>query len=266
MSRERVAPGKACGAALLIALAAPLPAFAATPPADPKAEARTLYLAAEAAFAEKKYDEAGELYRRANDAYADPIFVFDIAQCHRLAGRAEAAIAGYEEYLRISPDAPNRADVEKLLADLRAAGAAAETGGGAGAAPGARKVAPRAPGGGGGLVVPGLALAVVGGVALGISIYTGARVAAANRVLAANAYGTVDDFVEADAADRRGRAYAAATIALVASGAVLVVGGGALLAAQLASGGGLAGASAAVVPARGGAALVLAGPLPRWLP
>jgi hypothetical protein len=116
-------------------------------------------------------------------------------------------------------------------------------------------------------VVPGAALAVVGGVALGISIYTGGRVAEANRVLAASAYGTAADFLEADAADRRGRAYAAATIALVASGAVLVVAGGALLAAQLAGGGGApAGASAAILPERGGASLVLAGPLPRWMP
>lgn len=104
-----------------------------TPGAEAKAHARELYLAAEKLFAGGHYDDAIELYARANAAAAAPVFLFDIAQCHRLAGRAAAALHYYRAYLAADPTAPNRADVEVFIRELeRGSAVAAGTPGAAG--------------------------------------------------------------------------------------------------------------------------------------
>jgi hypothetical protein len=44
-----------------------------------------------------------------------------MAQCHRALGQKEEAIRAYKSYLRNSPDAPNAADVRRIVAELEAA-------------------------------------------------------------------------------------------------------------------------------------------------
>ena len=115
----------ACGLVLLVALGGRVaPVEAARPPAarpdDAKARARAFYREAEKKFAARDYDGALEAYREAYAAVPEPVFLFDIGQCHRLAGRPELALFYYGAYLKAAPDAPNRADVEALVAELGA--------------------------------------------------------------------------------------------------------------------------------------------------
>jgi tetratricopeptide (TPR) repeat protein len=63
-------------------------------------------------------------FREAYRLKPDPSFLFNIAQCHRRLGENEAALDFYRKYLRSLPDAPNRADVERTIAELRARPAA----------------------------------------------------------------------------------------------------------------------------------------------
>jgi len=55
----------------------------------------------------------------------DPAFLYNIAQCHRKLGRADEAIAFYQTYLRRAPDAKNREEVERRIAELEREMAAA---------------------------------------------------------------------------------------------------------------------------------------------
>jgi tetratricopeptide (TPR) repeat protein len=59
-------------------------------------------------------------FREAYRLKPDPSFLFNIAQCHRRLGENEEALDFYRKYLRSMPDAPNRADVERTIAELHA--------------------------------------------------------------------------------------------------------------------------------------------------
>ena len=52
---------------------------------------------------------------------ADPVFLFNLGQCYRKLGDAENAIQEYAAYLRERPDAPNREDVVRVVAELKQA-------------------------------------------------------------------------------------------------------------------------------------------------
>jgi tetratricopeptide (TPR) repeat protein len=67
-----------------------------------------------------EYSRALDAYKEAYNLKADPALLFNIAQCHRLLGHADEAIALYRSYLREAPDAKNRTDVEKRIEDLQA--------------------------------------------------------------------------------------------------------------------------------------------------
>ncbi len=51
-------------------------------------------------------------------AVPDPVFLFNIAQCHRKMGHDKEAVDFYKSYLRNAPNAPNRADVQKRIQEL----------------------------------------------------------------------------------------------------------------------------------------------------
>ena len=65
-----------------------------------------------------KYLEAAHEYEAAFDAHSDPALLFNIGQAFRLGGDNASATRAYRSYLRRLPDAPNRAEVERLLASL----------------------------------------------------------------------------------------------------------------------------------------------------
>jgi tetratricopeptide (TPR) repeat protein len=237
---------------------------------DEKTRARTAYLEAEKRYGAADYPGALELYREAYAAVPDPIFLFDIAQCHRLSGRDDLALFFYRAYLEASPDAPNRADAEALITTLEKTavpvrgtltrdGRIAPESGPSLMVPAA--VPPAAPRGGP-PIVAGLAVAAVGAVALGVSIWTGTAVAATNRYLD-GPFDTVADYQDALARERRGRGLAWATRILVPVGGAAVVAGAALIALRL---GRRSGGTVAVAPAAGGVLVLMSASWPAGRP
>jgi len=65
-----------------------------------------------------EYRQALEEYKAAHLAKTDPAFLFNIAQCHRQLGDLEQAVTMYKRFLAASPNAVNRAEVEKRVAEL----------------------------------------------------------------------------------------------------------------------------------------------------
>jgi tetratricopeptide (TPR) repeat protein len=84
------------------------------------AAARAAFERGTKAYNLAEYGRALESYKEAYNIKADPALLFNIAQCHRLLGHTDEAIAIYRSYLREAPDAKNRADVEKRIEELQA--------------------------------------------------------------------------------------------------------------------------------------------------
>lgn len=105
-------------AAAIIAVAI---AFIPTAHADNKDKARDLYRDATHHYDFGEYQRALDGFKEAYQNYEDPAFLFNIAQCHRALGHKQEAITFYKSYLRNTPDAPNRDEVQKTVADLQAA-------------------------------------------------------------------------------------------------------------------------------------------------
>jgi hypothetical protein len=64
------------------------------------------------------YQEALDEFEAAYMAVPDPVFLFNIAQCHRKMGHDKDAVSFYKSYLRNAPNAPNRADVQKRIQEM----------------------------------------------------------------------------------------------------------------------------------------------------
>jgi tetratricopeptide (TPR) repeat protein len=98
-----------------------LGALVASANAQDKAAARRAYVEGTKYYDLNQYAEALEAFKRAYWNYEDPVIIFNIAQCHRALGHKKEAVDFYRSYLRRSPDARNRADVEKITAELNSA-------------------------------------------------------------------------------------------------------------------------------------------------
>jgi len=83
--------------------------------------ARELFDRAEVHFNVSEFGQALELYRQAYKLHPLPGFLFNIAQCHRNLGQHRKAVFHYRIYLARLPDAPNRRDVQELIALSQAA-------------------------------------------------------------------------------------------------------------------------------------------------
>ncbi len=70
------------------------------------------------AYREGRYEQAIELFERANREKPHPALVYNIGQAHEKLGNVERAIAAFREYLRVSPDARDREEVERRIAAL----------------------------------------------------------------------------------------------------------------------------------------------------
>jgi tetratricopeptide (TPR) repeat protein len=100
-------------------LAALLPAGRSARAADPRTEsAREHSSQGDAYYKLEKYGNAIGEYEQAYLAKADPSFLYNIAQCHRLMGQNAEAIKFYRRFLRDAPIAPNRSVAEKHIKDL----------------------------------------------------------------------------------------------------------------------------------------------------
>jgi tetratricopeptide (TPR) repeat protein len=67
-----------------------------------------------------KFDDALDHYQQAYEAKPLPAFLFNIGQCYRNLGDYDAAIFSFKKYLKLSPDAENREQVEDYITELEA--------------------------------------------------------------------------------------------------------------------------------------------------
>lgn len=102
--------------ALALALAA-APALADRPPRE---VAREHFDRGQTLYNLGKLDEAIAEFEGAYELDADPAYLFNLAQAHRLRGNHPRALFFYRRYLDLSPDAPNRAEVQERIAALEA--------------------------------------------------------------------------------------------------------------------------------------------------
>jgi tetratricopeptide (TPR) repeat protein len=83
-----------------------------------KQEVRDRYERATRFYYLRKYPEAISEYEAIYLLSADPVMLYNIAQCHRQADHPEQALQFYKTYLRNAPAATNRADVEKKITEM----------------------------------------------------------------------------------------------------------------------------------------------------
>jgi hypothetical protein len=83
----------------------------------------------ETAYSLGRFQEAIGHFERAYLAHPSPAFTFNIAQCHRQLKNCESAAFFYRRYLSMKPDANNRREVERFIAEMEAMCAKAREGG-----------------------------------------------------------------------------------------------------------------------------------------
>ena len=71
-----------------------------------------------------EYDQALGDFKEAYRNKPDPVFLYNIGQCHRKLGHTDDAITFYQSYLRRAPDAKNRDEVDRRIAELESLRAA----------------------------------------------------------------------------------------------------------------------------------------------
>src|SRR4051794_14490315 len=86
--------------------------------ADNKEAARESYTEGKRHYDLGEYDSALEAFKKAYLNYEEPVFLFNIAQCYRALGDKPAAARTYRAFLRNWPKAPNREQVERIVAQL----------------------------------------------------------------------------------------------------------------------------------------------------
>ena len=105
--------------AVLLALAATTATARAEPSAEQQVEARQHY---ERGMTHYQLGEFGAAVGEFKQAYAlspAPGLLFNLGQASRLDHQYEQALYFYRTYLRLLPDAPNRADVEQRIGELQ---------------------------------------------------------------------------------------------------------------------------------------------------
>jgi hypothetical protein len=84
------------------------------------AEVRRQFESGMAHFNLQEYDAAIHDFEAGYRLKPDPVFLYNLAQAHRLAGHRERALYFYRAYLRAQPDSPERGEVEGRIHDLQA--------------------------------------------------------------------------------------------------------------------------------------------------
>lgn len=86
--------------------------------AEDREAARKAYAEGATYYDLNQYPAALAAFTRAYWNYAEPSFLFNIAQCHRALKHKREAMDFYRSYLRKAPSAPNREDVQAIIAEL----------------------------------------------------------------------------------------------------------------------------------------------------
>src|SRR5258708_4232809 len=103
---------------VLLAVVAGPAARAAELTPQQKLEMKQLYERATRAYDVGKYNEAIEEYQKAYEIGGDPPMLYNIAQAYRLNDQPNEALRFYRRYLQRAPNARNREDVDRKIADL----------------------------------------------------------------------------------------------------------------------------------------------------
>ncbi len=103
------------GAGAVTLPARPARAMQLTP--QQKEEIKLHYQRATRAYDLQKFPEAIEEYKKAYEIGGDPPMLYNIGQAYRLNDQPAEAISFYRRYLQRSPNARNREDVERKIAD-----------------------------------------------------------------------------------------------------------------------------------------------------
>jgi tetratricopeptide (TPR) repeat protein len=92
------------------------------PASEPQQRARALFLEGSALYDRGDYQEAIVRFAAAYELFPRPELLFNIAQAYRLQGPSfcGAALRYYEWHLHDQPEASNRAELEELIAQMRA--------------------------------------------------------------------------------------------------------------------------------------------------
>jgi tetratricopeptide (TPR) repeat protein len=84
-------------------------------------EARALFKRGQAYYNIDEFRQAADLFKQAYVRHPDPTFLYNIAQCHRKMGEVDEALSYFRKYLKSSPNAPNRPEVERRIKELEEA-------------------------------------------------------------------------------------------------------------------------------------------------
>jgi tetratricopeptide (TPR) repeat protein len=95
---------------------------------DSTTKARAHFEAGRKMYQISDYRGALQEFKQAFLFNGHPLFLFNIAQCHRMLGERDEALTSYRRYLAADPAAPNRAQVERMMRDLEKARATAPAG------------------------------------------------------------------------------------------------------------------------------------------
>ena len=104
---------------VVVALGCIMAASAQPVLADVRNDARTHYERGTSLFDLGKYHDAAVEYEKAYELKNDPALLFNIGQAYRLANDHLEALTAYRSYLRRSPDAPNRVEVQSHIEELQ---------------------------------------------------------------------------------------------------------------------------------------------------
>jgi tetratricopeptide (TPR) repeat protein len=100
-------------------------AFAGVASADDAGAAKRFFVSGSKHFDLGEYNDALNDFKEGYRLKDDPVFLYNIAQCHRLLNQNTDALRAYKTYLRRAPTAPNRGEVERKITALEEAQAAA---------------------------------------------------------------------------------------------------------------------------------------------
>ena len=109
---------------LILALSL-LVALGSVAAADEAAQAKRYFVSGSKHFDLGEYGQALNDFKEGYRLKDDPVFLYNIAQCHRLLNENTEALRAYKTYLRRAPTAPNRDEVERKIAAIEEAQAAA---------------------------------------------------------------------------------------------------------------------------------------------
>jgi tetratricopeptide (TPR) repeat protein len=94
--------------------------FASTAVADPKQDAEASYKHGQSLYQKQDYIGAAHHFKLAYDADPDPVYLFNIAQAHRLAKNCKDASDYYNRFLVEAKNAPNQEAVKSYIVEVDA--------------------------------------------------------------------------------------------------------------------------------------------------